>query len=289
MQSAPRRGHEMTGTDRQVSGIHESTKRHHSKKQITGCIRGIACAAALASALAPQARAVSTCKADSPAQRVALLELYTSEGCSSCPPADRFLRALAARGFDAGKVVALAFHVDYWDSLGWRDRFARPAFSARQRMAADRARARFVYTPQFLLDGRDLDGGWMSGDFAARVAAINRQPASASVSITQRLQGDVLQVAVTAIAAAGTATDLFIAILESGLTTAVRAGENSGRLLEHDHVVRVLEGPLPPATRSVTIRLSPEWGRTRLDVAAFLQARASGEVLQVLAGPLCPS
>ncbi|MGH8632371.1 MAG: DUF1223 domain-containing protein, partial [Burkholderiales bacterium] len=169
----------MTETERQISGMQQSTKRHHSKKRSARRIPGIACGIVLMLTLATAAQAAPTCEATSASRRVALLELYTSEGCSSCPPADRFMRSLEARGFDSGKVVALAFHVDYWDSLGWRDRFAQPGFSLRQRSAADRAGARFVYTPQFLLDGRDLARGWLSADFASRLASINRQNASA--------------------------------------------------------------------------------------------------------------
>jgi len=245
----------------------------------------VACAAAAASALARPGQSAPSCEAASTSHRVALLELYTSEGCNSCPPADRFLRLLTARGLDSGKVVALAFHVDYWDSLGWPDRFASPAFAARQRSAADRSGARFVYTPQFLLDGRDLAHGWASKDFVAKVHAINRQPASANLGISQRLEGDTLHVTVSTSVAPASTVDLFVAVLESGLSSEVKAGENSGRLLEHDHVVRVLEGPLP--ARAVSIRLPLQWDRKRLAVAVFLQERASGRVLQALAAPLC--
>ncbi|MGH8629775.1 MAG: DUF1223 domain-containing protein [Burkholderiales bacterium] len=104
-----------------------------------------------------------------------------------------------------------------------------------------------------------------------------------------RLRGDVLEIAVTTDVAAGSAPQLFVAVLESALSSEVKAGENHGRRLEHDNVVRVLEGPLPAASRPVTIRLSPDWNRTRLGVAAFLQEPASGQVLQTLAAPLCPA
>jgi len=96
------------------------------------------------------------CESRSAARRVALIELYTSEGCNSCPPADRWLSSLQARGFNADRMVPLAFHVDYWDYLGWRDRFAQAGFSVRQRAQAGRGGARSVYTPQLLLNGADL-------------------------------------------------------------------------------------------------------------------------------------
>src|ERR1700681_2545943 len=97
----------------------------------------------------------AACEAKSPAHAVALVELYTSEGCDSCPPADRWLSQIDdAR--DAHRVVALALHVDYWDRLGWKDRFASATYTERQREQTRRQGAAFVYTPQVLLDGRDF-------------------------------------------------------------------------------------------------------------------------------------
>jgi hypothetical protein len=275
----------MTETDRQISGMQQSTKSHDSKKQAALRFAGLVCTVTLM--LASAVQAASGCEAASGSQRVALLELYTSEGCSSCPPADRFLRSLQARGFDSKKVVALAFHVDYWDSLGWRDRFAQPAFSARQRLAANRSGARLVYTPQFLLDGRDLARGWLSPDFASRLAAINGQRASAALRILQRPHADLLEIAVTTDVAAGSLTHLFVVVLESALSSEVRAGENRGRRLDHDNVVRVLIGPLQGTSQTLSVRLAPDWRRTHLTVAAFLQEPAGGKVLQALAAPLC--
>jgi hypothetical protein len=86
------------------------------------------------------------CQASSGPQRVALLELYTSEGCSSCPPADRWLSGIASQGFGAERVIPLTLHVDYWDHIGWKDRFANPAFSARQRDLVRGEGGRTVYT-----------------------------------------------------------------------------------------------------------------------------------------------
>lgn len=100
----------------------------------------------------------ASCSATSPVTAGHLVELYTSEGCSSCPPADRWLRNLPARD----DVVALAFHVDYWDYLGWRDRFADSRFTDRQRAMAARAGSGTVYTPEVALDGREWRR-WSSG------------------------------------------------------------------------------------------------------------------------------
>ena len=274
----------MTETDRQISGMQQWTKTNHSKKRSARRVRALACAMLLTFAMA--AHAAPGCETVGGSQRVALLELYTSEGCNSCPPADRFLRSLEARGFDSGKIVALGFHVDYWDSLGWRDRFAQPGFSERQRQAAGRSGARFVYTPQFLLDGHDLARGWLAADFASRLAAINAQNAPATLRILQRPQGDTLEVTVTPALDSGVFAQLFVAVLESSLSSEVRAGENSGRRLEHDNVVRVLLGPLPAEAQMLSVPVSPQWRRARLAVAAFLQDQR-GRVLQALAAPFC--
>ncbi|MGH8673906.1 MAG: DUF1223 domain-containing protein, partial [Burkholderiales bacterium] len=111
------------------------------------------------------------CSAQSGARTTALVELYTSEGCDSCPPADRWLSSLGARGHTPDRVVPLALHVDYWDYIGWKDRFAKALFSARQRNLAQLMRAKVVYTPQVLLQGEDFRG-WHSGAFDAAVAKI---------------------------------------------------------------------------------------------------------------------
>ena len=97
--------------------------------------------------------AVKTVK--SPPHRVAILELYTSEGCSSCPPADRFLSNLKANAISDRKLIAMAFHVTYWDYIGWKDRFAKKQYDQRQRDLAHKSRKSTVYTPQFLLVGED--------------------------------------------------------------------------------------------------------------------------------------
>src|SRR5258706_14099202 len=96
------------------------------------------------------------CKATSPQTTTALVELYTSEGCDSCPPADRWLSSLGPKGFAPDRVVPIALHVDYWDYIGWKDPYARHAHSARQRKMAKLARAAIEYTPRGLLEGQDF-------------------------------------------------------------------------------------------------------------------------------------
>ncbi|HQR60097.1 MAG TPA: DUF1223 domain-containing protein [Methylophilaceae bacterium] len=236
--------------------------------------------------------AAAECSATSGRNRVALLELYTSEGCSSCPPADRWLSGLAAAGYAGDRVIPLALHVDYWDTIGWKDRFAKPGFSARQREMAGLGHAGFVYTPQVMLNGRDYLGVGNPARFAADIAAINRNPARANIQLTLSQPGaDSLEVSAAAQAGKQDSPLLYVALYENNLNTAVRAGENGGASLHHDYVVREWLGPYPIDKTTTPwrhkLRLDPEWKSPEMGVAAFVQSRASGEVLQAMALKLC--
>lgn len=171
------------------------------------------------------------CEARSAPRQTPLVELYTSEGCSSCPPADRWLSSLPAQLAGGGQppVLAAAFHVSYWDRLGWADRFASPAFTARQAALMRASGARQVYTPQVLVDGRDWRG-WPVLPVAGEA------PARAGIHL--RRSGAQVQVSVAAGPGAPPRLGLWWALLEDGHGTAVAAGENRGAHLRHDHVVR---------------------------------------------------
>src|SRR5689334_18662425 len=139
---------------------------------------------ALATAGAAHA-AAPACSAYTGPHTTALVELYTSEGCDSCPPADHWLSSLFSQGFRPDQVVPLALHVDYWDYIGWKDPFGRAEFSVRQRKLAAMRRPVVVYTPQVVLQGQDFRR-WASGDFAERVARINASAARARIALTIR-------------------------------------------------------------------------------------------------------
>jgi hypothetical protein len=226
---------------------------------------------------------------------VAVIELYTSEGCNSCPPADRWLSSLPSRNFDADRVVPLAFHVDYWDYLGWRDRFAQASFSARQRAQADRGGARFVYTPQLLLNGAEFRRHLIDSEFADRLAKINSRVAAAELRLVQRAGvngvGIELESRVTEVSAQRF-SETYVVLLENNLGNEVRAGENSGKVLRHDFVVREMIGPLSAGNSerlrwSGTVALHGHWKRPDLGIAAFVQDIRDGDVLQALHAPLC--
>jgi hypothetical protein len=234
------------------------------------------------------------CEARSGPHTAALVELYTSEGCNSCPPADRWLRSLGEKGQAPRRVVPLALHVDYWDYIGWKDPFAQRRFSDRQRRLAGVHRSRVVYTPQVILQGRDFRG-WYSPAFSRELAAINARPPRAAIELRLDAgRADTWEVRVRAetLEAGIREPMLYLARYQSGLASSVAAGENRGRRLEHDFVVLDWVGPIPLVEGKVaevrTFQLAPGTDGAGAGVAAFVQSRRTAEVLQALMLPACP-
>jgi hypothetical protein len=242
------------------------------------------------------------CAAKSGPNTAALVELYTSEGCSSCPPADRWLSSLSAQGYVPGRVVPLALHVDYWDYIGWKDPYAKRVFSQRQRKLTQLQRLALVYTPQVMLQGQDFRG-WGTPAFEQALAKINARPARADIALELLPAGSsTLTVRVSAALVdpaqpqeAGPKPEeavLYLAAYENRLESRVSAGENRGRTLSHDHVVLEWQGPLAfSGSRLVQERalpLLPGAQRAHSGVVAFVQNRRSAEVLQALVLPACP-
>jgi len=254
----------------------------------------------LAALLAAAPVQAMQCTAQSPGTTTALVELYTSEGCDSCPPADRWLSSLEARGYTPDRVVPIALHVDYWDYIGWKDPYARLAFAARQRKMASLARAAFVYTPQVLLQGRDFRA-WQEGSeprsaFAQAVASINARPARARISLLLDTRGgDAFEVQASAELEKTVAPGdiaLYLGAYENKLVSEVKAGENRGKTLPHDYVVLEWAGPLEFQGHKLAARrrlpLLPKAVPGHSGVVAFVQNRATGEVLQAIMLPACP-
>jgi hypothetical protein len=212
--------------------------------------------------------------------RPVVVELFSSEGCSSCPPADTVLSRLAReQPVPGAEVIALELHVDYWNSLGWADPFSSPAFTARQRAYADAFGQRGVYTPQLVVDGAaELVG---SNDAGARAAiAAAAREAKTRVQVTRN--GDRVSIAVTDPTENAGAADVWLAVTEDGLSTAVPRGENAGATLAHGPVVRKLDRvrELAPGTRGtvvqdVAVTVQPAWRREALRAVAFVQRRGS--------------
>ncbi|HEY9147156.1 MAG TPA: DUF1223 domain-containing protein [Thiobacillus sp.] len=238
------------------------------------------------------ASAGAACDARSGPNTAALVELYTSEGCSSCPPADRQLSHLADSLDAAAEVVPLALHVGYWDRLGWTDRFAQDRFAQRQDWLVQANHQRTVYTPQFFVAGSEIQPGQRS--LRDRVRAVNARPASAAIRLHTAISADgVLTLDAVATAPAGSdAAVLYLAVAENGLVTKVMAGENKDATLTHDHVVRAWLGPFRlnrgKAEIRREIRLPAAWQRNRLESVAFVQDERSGAVLQAVRAASCP-
>jgi hypothetical protein len=178
------------------------------------------------SLLAASLSFAQTCQIQSGSQIAPVIELYTSEGCSSCPPADKWLSTLKTQNAN-GQAVVQAFHVNYWDYIGWIDRFATPAHTNRQRQVSAWQNSRQIYTPQMVANGRDLSN-WQRWNAAQETAAV-------AISLKQET-GGVFSAQVQA--APSMAWSAYWTVTEDGHSSKVKAGENSGEFLKHDFVVR---------------------------------------------------
>ncbi|PKO26048.1 MAG: DUF1223 domain-containing protein [Betaproteobacteria bacterium HGW-Betaproteobacteria-8] len=244
--------------------------------------------------------AFAECSASNSEKRISLLELYTSEGCSSCPPADKWLSRLEASGFTKEQVVILAFHVDYWDYIGWKDRYAKAEFSNRQRHAAAMHGSSIVYTPQFMLNGTDFRGGLQDQRLQIALSQNNNRTAKAQIGLnlapvaSDSGKNSAFKLTTTVNTTdpdVGRDADVFIAIYENQLESAIQAGENKGKELSHDYVVREWLGPLK--LNKLTQRwqqetfLSSSWQNRNAGVAAFVQNRNTGEIIQATSMKIC--
>ena len=184
----------------------------------------LACTSTISTAIA------QSCSAKSSGKITPVVELYTSEGCSSCPPADKWLSTLkdaSSANPNAPAPVVQAFHVNYWDYIGWADRFATPAHTARQRQVSAWQKSSTIYTPQMVGNGRDLKN-WNRWN-------ADQETASVAISIKQEA-GGVFSAQVQAMPSM--AWSAYWTVTEDGHSSKVKAGENSGEFLKHDFVVR---------------------------------------------------
>jgi len=230
---------------------------------------GIVCAGAAFSS-------ENTCSLQSGRNKLPVVELYTSEGCSSCPPADRWLSHLKGQS-----AVVQAFHVGYWDQLGWVDRFATPAHTVRQRQVAAWNRQSSIYTPQAVLDGKD----WRNwGGTLDKQAA---EPGLAQISLRQ-LGPDQFEATVTPVAGAPAHWSAYWTVTENGYSSKVKAGENAGEFLQHDFVVRQYTGAgvyTGEASQRLTFRSiasTPDHSR-QINLVVF--DPQTGKTLQAITAP----
>lgn len=165
------------------------------------------------------------------------VELFTSQGCSSCPPADAHLGRLSLRA----DIVALAFHVDYWDYIGWKDPFASRDTTERQRAYARVLKQRYVYTPEMVVEGIGHDTGRERAPIEALLAkAQARSPKRATPELSWSI-GRPLTIKLAAFSLGGSIADVTLAIYDRRHTTPVKSGENEGRMIENFNIVRQVE------------------------------------------------
>ena len=219
-----------------------------------------------------------------------IVELFTSEGCSSCPPADVFLQKLVdSQPVADVQIVALGEHVDYWDRLGWKDRFSSAALTARQQSYGSHFNLDSIYTPQMVVDGRaefvgtDVNAARKALEQAGRVPH-----GSVLVKTVSSEDPNVLNVTIATEhlppLASGDRADVVVVVTEDKLRSDVKRGENEGKKLSHVAVVRRLATlgearVAEPSTATTQLRLDPEWNRGNLHIVAFVQARRSRAIL----------
>jgi hypothetical protein len=211
-----------------------------------------------------------------------LIELFTSEGCSSCPPADEALAFLEKeQPFAQAEIITLALHVDYWNNLGWKDEFSSPLFSQRQAVYAQKLKLDSSYTPQMIVDGRIE---FVGSDLNKAVNAVIEATKSPKAKIDARFDEDILTVKISDVPKHEDAT-VFLAVTESDLASNVKRGENAGKNLRHSSVVRELrplgkiEAKVDSFQQKAAINLQKAWKKENLNLVVFVQENNSRRVL----------
>ncbi len=222
----------------------------------------------------------AACTATSGAKRVTFVELYTSEGCDSCPTADRWFTGLKSRK----DVVPLSFHVDYWDYIGWKDPYAQRSFTDRQHARVHAQNSRSVYTPQIMFNGQDFTVWRNENATSGSLNKLAALSAPIELAVTAQPSANAVKVSVETIdGQVGTRTGrkdtvYTVALYENGLVSKVTAGENRGVTLNHDYVVRTMQRS---ANKTFTLPVSPAVKMANAGVAIIAET-TSGEFLQAV-------
>jgi len=213
-----------------------------------------------------------------------LVELFTSEGCSSCPPADRVLSQLEKEQTNTDvEIITLALHVDYWNYLGWKDEFSSKSYSERQSGYAERFKLDSIYTPQMVVDGQTQ---FVGSNLGTAQKAISEAAKTSKTNIEFSVTEDKLKVKISDLPA-GENSYVWLAIAEDDLKTSVKRGENSGKTLDHVSVVREMKllGNLASTDKTfeteVAFKLSPDWKKENVKFVAFVQGEKTKRVFAV--------
>ncbi|OQP61194.1 hypothetical protein A3860_05635 [Niastella vici] len=202
-------------------------------------------------------------------------ELFTSEGCSSCPPADKLLEKLQQE--DQGKpVYLLAFHVDYWDRLGWKDRFSDPAYTERQRRYAGWLKLETVYTPQMVINGKSESVGSDERSINKAISKGLEQTTSTTLTLHAKTAGGTLQVDYQA--ANDKHAELVLALVQKSATSNVKAGENAGKQLSHAQIVRQLVQQDVSEAKTITLNLPNDFVANGWELIGFIQQKSNGHI-----------
>jgi len=245
----------------------------------------LACLALVSAAMIPASISGGS---PAPARVPVVVELFTSEGCSDCPPADKLLAELdRTQPVPGALIIPLEEHVDYWDHQGWRDPFSSPAFTERQETYARRLNLASPYTPQMVVAGQTEFVG--SASHTARVAiaaAVHIPSVPVTLGLSWSRPPDTSLIADIHIdpVPPGEDAEVFLAVTEDALVSDVRAGENAGRHMEHRAVVRkfALAGKMEPGkpfNSKVDVHIAPGWKRENLRVVVLLQGATTGKIL----------
>lgn len=212
-----------------------------------------------------------TYKATSSKHPIALIELYTSQGCSSCPPAEEWLGNLEKSGIASDRAVPLALHVDYWDYIGWKDQFSQKYFTKRQYQYKKTNHSSSVYTPQIIFNGNDVRRVTLKNTlnelrreiapvvFEAKVNSLNEENLKIDINFNR-------------IDSIAKNSRVVVVLAENDLVGNIKSGENAGRTLKHNHVVRVWKnmGQIRDQL-SLKIAVKPTWNRDNLDVVIIVE------------------
>lgn len=211
-----------------------------------------------------------------------LVELYTSQGCSSCPPADAALAFLEKeQPFMQAEIITLSLHVDYWDYLGWKDEFSSPLYSQRQTVYAQKLKLDSTYTPQMIVDGRIQFVGSNAGEASKAILEAAKSP---KANIETVVHGDTLKIKISDVPQHGDAS-VFLAIAENNLASSVKRGENSGKNLAHTSVVRdlrpigKLEAKSDSFEQETIVGQNPQWNQANLSYVVFIQENDSRKII----------
>lgn len=206
------------------------------------------------------------------------LELFTSQSCSSCPPADEELNAIAARQREEGtREFAIAWHVDYWNNLGWRDPYSSAEASDRQFAYVDAIKTH-RYTPQMVANGQE---DFVGGDNSKRAPAIARwlsEPSAVAITLSPETPADGEIIVGIELSGAPEGTELLVALLHSGIVTEIPSGENAGKTLAYDNVVRSAVHTSPDAGE-VSLEIPQDVPAGAMSVVALVQSIDKLEVL----------